>query len=259
MTTAALAGERVLVTGAGSSVGRAMAEHFVAAGARVHICDVDAAAVAATLGANPSIRGTVGSVGKPQDVERIFAEARSWLEDVSVLVNTVGVGGPHAAVEDVTLEDWQKTMAANVDGMFLCIRQAVPAMKRHGHGAIINFSSASTRTGLPMRTPYVVSKYAVEGLTRNLARELGPFGIRVNAILPGMIDNDRMRGIIQRNAAAQGKTAAQLEAEYLKFISMRSKISLEELSSMVVYLASFPARHVTGQLLGVDGNSEWES
>lgn len=253
-----LAAERVLVTGAGSSVGRVMAEQFAAAGARVHICDVDADAVRATLAANPRMRGTVGSVGNPQDVERIFGEARGWLEHVSVLINTVGIGGPRAPVEDVSLEEWHESMTVNVGGMFYCIRQAVPQMKRRRHGVIVNFSSASTRTGLPLRTPYVVSKYAVEGLTRNLARELGPCGIRVNAILPGMIDNERMRGIVRRAAQAQGKSVEQVEAEYLGYISMRTKISPEEIASMVVYLASPPARHVTGQLIGVDGNSEWE-
>jgi NAD(P)-dependent dehydrogenase (short-subunit alcohol dehydrogenase family) len=258
MSAATLGAERVLVTGAASSVGRVIAERFVAAGARVHICDVDARALGDTLSANPGLRGTVGTVGDPADVERIFDEATAWLGDISVLVNTVGIGGPRAAVEDIANIEWAQTMAINVHGMFYCIAKAVPAMKRHRHGVIVNFSSGSTRTGLPLRTPYVVSKYAVEGLSRNLARELGPFGIRVNAILPGMIDNERMRGIVRRSAEAQGKSVEQVESEYLQYISMRSKISPDELASMVLYLASPPARHVTGQLIGVDGNSEWE-
>lgn len=253
-----LAGERVLVTGGGSSVGRVMAERFAAAGARVHICDVDAEAVSTTLAANPGMRGTIGSVGASAAVERIFSEAFAWLGDVTVLVNTVGIGGPHAPVEEVSLDDWHETMSTNVNAMFYCIAKAVPAMKRHRHGVIVNFSSGSTRTGLPLRTAYVVSKYAVEGLSRNLARELGPFGIRVNAILPGMVDNERMRGIVRRSAAASGKTVEQVEAGYLQYISMRSKISPDELASMVLYLASHAGRHVTGQLIGVDGNSEWE-
>src|SRR6202012_1712044 len=121
---------------------------------------------------------------------------------------------------------------------FSAIRAVVPGMKASRSGVIINYSSASTRTGLPLRTPYVVAKYAVEGLTRNLARELGPFGIRVNAVLPGAIDNERLALIIADKAAAEGITAAQVEAEALKYISMRTKISLEELSATTLFLAS---------------------
>ncbi len=251
-------GESALVTGAASSVGRVIAERFAAEGANVHICDVQEAALRETLAANPNIRGTVGSVGKLNDVCRIFAEARTWLDHPTILVNTVGIGGPRAPIEDVSIDDWQESFAVNVNGMFYCIRQAIPAMKRARRGVILNFSSGSTRTGLPLRTPYVASKYAVEGLTRNLARELGPHNIRVNALLPGMIDNERMRGIVRRSAEAQGKSIEDVEDEYLRYISMRTKISPEEIADMVLFLASPAARHVTGQLVGVDGNIEWE-
>src|ERR1700722_11118972 len=252
-------GQSVLVTGAGSSVGRVIAERFAAEGAYVHICDVQEEALRETLAANPRLRGTVGSVGKPDDVRRIFAEACTWLGHLTILINTVGIGGPCAPIGDISFDDWHETFAVNVNGMFYCIREAVPAMKRPRHGVILNFSSGSTRTGLPLRTPYVASKYAVEGLTRNLARELGPHGIRVNAILPGMIDNERMRGIVRRSAEAHGKSVEDVEQEYLRYISMRTKISPEEIADMVLFLASPAACHVTGQLIGVDGNIEWET
>ncbi|HWW79241.1 MAG TPA: SDR family NAD(P)-dependent oxidoreductase, partial [Steroidobacteraceae bacterium] len=137
-------GESVLVTGAASSVGRLIAERFAAEGGNVHICDVQEAALRETLAANPDIRGTVGSVGKPDDVCRIFAEARTWLDPPTILVNTVGIGGPRAPIEDVSIDDWLESFGVNVHGMFYCIREAVPAMKRAGRGVILNFSSGST-------------------------------------------------------------------------------------------------------------------
>jgi NAD(P)-dependent dehydrogenase (short-subunit alcohol dehydrogenase family) len=258
MSAVRFQGESVLVTGAASSVGRLIAERFAAEGANVHVCDVQEAALREMLAANSDIRGTVGSVGQHDDVSRIFAQARAWLGHPAILVNTVGIGGPRAPIEDVEIDDWLESFDVNVHGMFYCIREAVPGMKRAGRGVILNFSSGSTRTGLPLRTPYVASKYAVEGLTRNLARELGPHNIRVNALLPGMIDNERMRGIVRRSAEAQGKSVEDVEGEYLRYISMRSKISPEEIADMVLFLASPAARHVTGQLVGVDGNIEWE-
>jgi NAD(P)-dependent dehydrogenase (short-subunit alcohol dehydrogenase family) len=131
-------------------------------------------------------------------------------------------------------------------------------MRRNGRGAIINFSSISSRTAMPYRLPYVTSKAAVEGLTRALARELGPDGISVNAILPGMIDNDRLRFVLGRIAEDEGRSLEEVEEEQLSFVSMRAKIRPEELAETVLFLASDGGRHITGQLIAQDGNMEWE-
>lgn len=250
--------EAVIITGGGNSVGREMAERFHARGDRVHICDVDPASLSATLEANPGMSGTVADVGDAHAVGRLFAQARERIGDATVLVNNVGIGGPRAVMEDVGIDDWDRTIRINLSGMFYCMREAVPAMKRGGHGIIVNFSTASTRTRLPLRAAYVASKAGVEGLTLNAARELGPHGVRCNAILPGMINNERMRGIIRRNAEAVGRTEREVEDEYLQFISMRTKIEPSEIADMVLFLASPAARKVTGELISVSGNVEWE-
>lgn len=248
----------VLVTGAGQSVGRAMAEAFLARGDAVWICDNDPALLEAVLAANPGLGGSLCDVAEEAQVEALFADALGALGRLDALVNTVGIAGPRGPVESLSLADWRRTLAVNLDGMFLTVARAVPAMKAAGGGAIVNFSSGSTRTAMPLRSPYVASKAAVEGLTRALARELGPHGIRVNAVLPGMIDNERMRGIVARVAEQEGRRADEVETDYLKFISMRSKIAPEEIADMVLFLCSDGARHVSGQLIGVDGNIEWE-
>ena len=250
--------QSVLVTGGGDSVGRVMAERFLARGDNVHICDVRADALAATLAANPAMRGTPADVGKPAELARVFEDATSWLGDIAVLVNNVGIGGPRAAIEDITLGDWDRTFAVNVTAMLHAMQRVIPGMKRLGGGAIVNFSTGSTRTRLPNRTAYVASKYAVEGLTLNAARELGPHGIRVNAILPGMIDNARMQGIIAAKSRESGRSEQSIEADYLRYISLRQKTQPDDLANMVLFLASDAGRLVTGELIAVSGNLEWE-
>jgi NAD(P)-dependent dehydrogenase (short-subunit alcohol dehydrogenase family) len=250
--------ENVLVTGGADSVGRVIAEAFAARGDKVHICDVNGSALAQTLAANPAMHGTLANVGDLAEVARLFEAARAWMGEVTVLVNNVGIGGPRANIEDIDIAQWQNTLDINVSGMLYCMQQAIPSMKARRHGAIINFSTGSTRTRLPMRTAYVVSKYAVEGLTLNAARELGPHNIRCNAILPGAINNARMKKIVSDKAAALGQPLEAVTREFLKYISMRTMVEPAEIADMVLFLASDGARKVTGELLSVSGNVEWE-
>jgi NAD(P)-dependent dehydrogenase (short-subunit alcohol dehydrogenase family) len=250
--------ENVLVTGGADSVGRVIAEAFAARGDNVHICDVNSAALAATLEVNPAIKGTHASVGSEADVARVFAEASAWMGDVTVLINNVGIGGPRGTIEDMDIREWQQTLDVNVSGMLYCMRHAIPGMKKLQRGTIVNFSTGSTRTRLPMRTAYVVSKFAVEGLTLNAARELGPFNIRCNAILPGAINNARMQKIIRERAEELDQPVEAVTSEFLKYISMHTMVEPSEIADMVLFLASDAAKKVTGELVSVSGNVEWE-
>ncbi len=251
--------QRVVVTAGGSGIGRATAECFLAAGARVHICDVAPDMLNAALKANPMLTGTLADVGKPPDVERMIKEAMTKLGGIDVLVNNAGIGGPKAAVEDISYDDWDRTIAVNLNGMFYCIKQVVPGMKAQKSGCIVNISTASARVGLPMRSPYVASKVGVLGLTYTLARELGPHNIRVNSILPGAIDNPRGRGLIKRFGEERGLTFEEAEAQFLGYISMGTWIDPSEIGETAVFLASRAGRHISGQNLGVCGNLEWET
>ena len=247
-----------LLTGAGDSVGRAIAEKFLRAGARVHIGDVREHSVKATLEANPGMSGSVCDVGERQQVDRLFEEALASMKRVDVLVNCVGIAGPRALLEDISDEDWQTTFQTNVTGMFYTMKLAIPGMKERRFGSIINFSSVNSRTGLPSRAAYVVSKCAVEGLTRNTARELGPFNVRCNAILPGSINNDRMTSVLKQGARDAGVTVEDFEKEALRYVAMGAKIEPEELADAVFYLASDSARHITGTLFEVSAGLGWE-
>ncbi len=252
--------QRVIVTGAGRSIGRAIAERFHRAGAAVHMCCATEASRAETLAANPGMTGMVADVGDAAAVEAFMTQGLEALGGLDVLVNNAGISGPVAPPEEVALADWDRTMQVNVNGMFYCTRLAVPALKANGAagGSIINISTASTRTGMMRRTAYITSKAAVDGMTQNLARELGPDNIRCNAILPGIIDNPRGRRLVERLAAERGQTFEEAERDYFSYVSLRSWIDVDEVADTAYFLASDGARRITGQCIGVCGGLEWE-
>ncbi|HEC01833.1 MAG TPA: SDR family oxidoreductase [Sphingomonadales bacterium] len=250
--------KRVIITGAGSGIGRAIAECFHDEGAQVVICDVSEKAMFDVTRAHDGINGIVADVGEYDQVKYFIDSAVSLMGGVDVLVNNAGIGGPRALVEDIQEDDWAHTLQVNLTGMYYCIKEVVPEMKAQRHGSIINISTGSTRTGLPHRMPYVVSKAAVNELTHTLAREVGPFNIRCNAILPGAVQGARGDRIIAGVAADKGISQQEAKEECLRYISMRTDISPTEIGEMACFLASNRARHVTGQLIGVCGNVEWE-
>ena len=141
---------------------------------------------------------------------------------------------------------------------FLFARAVIPGMKAQKSGLIVNISSGSAKVGLPLRLPYVVSKGAVLSLTMNLARELGPHGIRVNAILPGAIRGDRINRVIDAKAAALGVDRAEYEKGLLRYISMRTMVEPDDIAATIAFLASPGGARISGQMIGVDGNVEWE-
>ncbi len=248
----------VVVTGGGDGIGLATAQQFLANGDRVHICDVNPDSVNDTVNTNTGIRGTAADVADPADVERVFLEAAEWMGGVDVLVNNVGISGPRAPIEEMSYEDWERTIRVNLHGTFHCVKQVLPGMKERRHGVIINISTASVQTIPLNRSVYNVSKWGVEGLTLTVAREVGPYNIRVNAIRPGFINNARSQAIVKRIADQTERSVDEVEASFFKFISMQTKIEPVEIADMAVFLASDGAKHVTAQVIAVDGLIEWE-
>ena len=254
MSNSSIPLRHAVVTAGAANIGLAIAHVFAAAGWKVSICDVDQAALDAACAGSPALSGHRVDVADAAAVEAFAAD----IDPVDVLINNAGIAGPIGEIETNAPDDWARCFAVNVQGAFHMVRALVPAMKQAGSGSIINISTASAVTGLPGRTAYVASKWALEGMTRNLARELGPAGIRVNGIRPGFMDTERMRMLMARAAETRGLSVPEVEAEALGFISLRTKIQPSEIGEMALFLASDAARHVTGQIIGVDGNCEWE-
>lgn len=231
---------------------------FLEAGARVFVCDVDPIALDNARRDLPDLEGMVADVSVSGEVNRLAAAVMDRWGGIDAVVNNAGVAGPIGPIETLSDSDWTRTFDVNIHGAFYLIRAVVPIMKAQGSGVIINISTGSTVTGMVNRAAYVASKWAIEGLTRNCARELGPHNIRVNAVRPGVVNSRRMERIMAEQAEEEGVTVAEVEAHALRFISMRTKIEPREIGDMVVFLASGRARHISGQIIGVCGNSEWE-
>jgi NAD(P)-dependent dehydrogenase (short-subunit alcohol dehydrogenase family) len=195
-------------------------------------------------------------VGDPESATRFMTEAIGALGGIDVLVNNAGISGPTKPMEEITVEEWCRTMDVNVNGQFYCARAAVPHMKAQRSGVIINLSSTAGRMGMPRRSVYSVSKYAVRGFTDVMAVELGEYNIRVNAILPGVVNGARVRRVLAEQAAVAGLTLEQYWPRVLHNVSMHTAVDAEDIAAMALFLASDHARFISGQSIGVCGNFE---
>jgi NAD(P)-dependent dehydrogenase (short-subunit alcohol dehydrogenase family) len=249
-------GLRVLVTAGAGGIGRAIVDMLSVHGARLHICDVSDAALEEFRSAHPAHGATRADVGSDDEVARLFADVRSRLGGLDALINNAGIAGPTAAIEDVAPAEWRRCIEIDLTGQFLCAHHAVPMLKAAGGGAIVNMSSAAGRHGYAFRTPYAAAKFGVIGLTQSLAKELGPHNIRVNAVLPGIVEGPRMEKVIRDRAAQVGISYEDMEAKYLERVSLRRMVSPNDIAAMVTFLLSPMGENISGQSLGVDGNVE---
>ena len=245
---------RVAITAAGSGIGLAIARAFAANGAAVHICDLTPEAVEAA--AAEGLVATQVDVADIAGLDHWIDSTLQTLGGLDVLVNNAGASGPTALVEDVEADEWQRCLAIGVTSHYRTCSRVVPSMKAAGSGSIINISSTAGQHGLGMRSPYVAAKWAVIGLTKTLAIELGPSNVRVNAICPGSVYGARMQGVIDREAVARGVDRETLEREYLQGQSIARWVQGSEIADMCVFLASDAARMVSGQAIAVDGHTE---
>ncbi|NNF53922.1 MAG: SDR family oxidoreductase [Acidimicrobiales bacterium] len=246
-----LKGRRAFITAGGAGMGRSTALAMQAVGATVFTCDIDGAALASLPA---GITSWECDVSKSAELDAIFSEVLPG--GLDFLINNAGVAGPTKLVEDVTDHEWRQTMAVCVDAPFYCTRRVTPVFKAQKHGAIINLISAAGILGYPTRAPYATAKWAVTGLTKTLAMELGPHNIRVNGIVPGNVNGDRMDRVIQAHADAEGLTVDEVRRMYAIGTSMQCYVDPEEIADLIVFLCSEYGRHISGQIIGVDGNTE---
>ena len=249
-------GKRVVVTAGAQGIGLAITSAFVAAGAQVHICDVNEAFLAAAKEKFPAVSQSRTDVSNEAQVDAMFAELSARWGGLDVLVNNAGIAGPTAKVEDTDLAEWSQTIAVNLTGPFLCTRRAVPLLKAAGGGSIVNLSSIAGRLGFPLRTPYSASKYGVIGLTETWAMELGPSNIRVNAILPGIVAGDRQERVIAAKAASYGIAHEAMRQRLLDKVSLRQMVTAQDIAHQIIFICSPAGAAISGQSLSVCGNVE---
>lgn len=245
---------RVLVTGGGSGIGLAIAREFKTRGASVYVTDVEEGTVAKAEDegllcelSNASIEG---------EVENLMKNVRARLGGLDVLVNNVGVAGPTGPVESYDGEDWRGTFDVNVHSQFYAVKHALSLLREGSTASIINMSSAAGRLGMAGRSAYSASKWAVIGFTKTLAIELGPEGIRSNAICPGAVSGPRIQRVIEAKANMLNLPVEDVQAQYIGQSSMQRMVTVQDIANTAVFLASDLASAINGQAIAVDGNTE---
>ena len=249
-----IAGLRVLVTAGAAGIGLEIARTFLREGARVHACDVDRDALKAIPSSDPKLTASYGDVADRVEMTQVFEDALRTLGGLDVLVNNAGIAGPTGRVEEINPEDWDRCLDVCITGQFNCTRLAVPHLRKSQNASIINVSSAAGRFGFPLRSPYAAAKWAVIGLTKSLSRELGQDGIRVNAILPGIVAGDRQRRVLEAKAQQQGVSFGEMEQAALANVSLKEYVTAQQLADQIVFLCSPRGRTISGQAIAVDAD-----
>lgn len=249
-------GMRVLVTAGAGGIGRSIAKALASAGATVHVCDVDLAGLKQLSDEEPRISTSVCDVADHAAVLRMVEHAAVTLGGLDVLVNNAGIAGATASVADLKPEDWEQVLRVNLTGTFLVTQAAIPHLKASAMGSILVISSLAGRFGYANRSAYSASKWGLLGLTKTLSRELGEFGICVNAILPGAVDGPRLQQVLTGRAQITGRSLEQEAAGALANQSLKQFVRPSDIAALAVFLTSAGARAISGQALGVDGDSQ---
>jgi len=246
------------VTAGGSGIGAAVARAFCDAGARVHVCDIDRSTLDRLATETPAITSSVADASNAYDVDLVFDDVRGTLGGLDVLVNNAGIAGPTSGIEGIDAVQWERTVDVNLNSQFLFARRAVPMLRQSAAGpSMLVMSSVAGRLGYAFRTPYAATKWALVGLMKSLAIELGPQGVRVNAILPGTVEGPRMNAVIAARAAAAGVSAEAMRDDYVRKTSLRRMVTADDVAAMSLFLCSPAARNVSGQAISVDANLEY--
>lgn len=237
---------RVLITAGANGIGLVMAQAFAATGAQVWVTDVDSAAIAAL----PSgLRGTCVSVADEAGMAALMADIRAAWGGLDTVCVNAGIKGPTSAIVDTDLAEWRDCLAVCLDGAFITVKHAAPLMAKGG--AMVFTSSTAGLYGFPFRSPYAAAKWAIIGLMKTAAMELGPQGIRCNAIAPGSVEGPRIDRVFAAEAEAKGMTPAAVAAGYAAGTALGCLVTAQDVADMAVFLANAP--RISGQVIAVDG------
>jgi len=194
--------------------------------------------------------------GNPESVKSYFKTLSQKITSIDALINNVGIAGPTGPMEDLTIEDWKQTIDINLNSHFYFTKFAIPLLKKNKGGSIINLSSTAGLFGFPLRTPYAASKWAIIGITKSLAMELGKFNIRVNAICPGSVSGDRINRVIEAKAKLIDSSEKEVKEDFESMVSLKTFVNKEDIANIATFLISNEASKISGQIMTVDGNTE---
>ena len=253
-----LKNKKIIISAGASGIGWATAKICLSKGANVYLCDVDSKNIN-KIKKHPLNNKRLFiyecDASDEYDVENFFNKVKKKTKKIDALINNVGIAGPTGTIEKLNSEDWEKTLQVNVISHFYFTKLAVPMLKKNRSGSIINVSSGAGIMGFPLRSPYSASKWAVVGMTKTLAMELGKFTIRVNAVCPGTIKGDRMVRVIRDKANFLKIPKRKIEKEFLSMASMNCWIYEEDIAKMCSFLTSDDSERISGQVIGIDGNA----
>ena len=250
--------KKIIISAGASGIGWATAKICLSRGAIVYICDIDAKSLK-KIQKHPLNKKKLFAyecdASDEYEVSDFFNQVSKKTKKIDALINNVGVAGPTGNIEKLSSDDWEQTLKINVISHFYFTKLAIPMLKKNKGGSIVNISSTAGIMGFALRSPYAASKWAVIGVTKTLAMELGKFKIRVNAVCPGTIKGDRMARVIRDKAKFLKVSKKIIEKDFLSMASMNSWISQEDIGKMCSFLISSDSEKISGQVFPVDGNT----
>jgi len=250
--------KKIIISAGASGIGWATAKVCLSKGAIVYLCDIDNKSlnkIKKNSQYNKKLFTYECDASNENDVSNFFNQVNKKTKKIDALINNVGVAGPTGTIEKLNSEDWERTLKVNVISHFYFTKLAIPMLKKNKGGSIINISSGAGIMGFPLRSPYAASKWAVIGVTKTLAMELGKYKIRVNAICPGTIKGSRMVKVIRDKAKFLKISKKLVEKEFVSMASMNCWIYEEDIGKMCSFLISSDGERVSGQAIPVDGNA----
>jgi NAD(P)-dependent dehydrogenase (short-subunit alcohol dehydrogenase family) len=244
-----------VVTGAARGIGRTIALALAREGAELVLVDIGPLELVESevLALGSRVLALTADVSKEDEVARLAKGALDEFGSVDVLVNNAGIQGPTLSVCDISLAAWQETLTVDLTGPFLCVREFLSSLAAQKQGSIINIASTAALKGVPLRSPYCAAKMGLVGLTKALAMEFGPSGIRVNAVCPGPVDSPAVEEVVREKSKQTGEPFEVSLHRTLSGTALNRPITMAEVAETVVFLASDSSSGITGQVITVAG------